>query len=251
MKNINQKNKYPAVIAVMTLLISGLLSCKKNEITFENFQAANIAVMNAWNNEDEPELNFSLDTSKTLHYGTMYYGRQLDYLVVYSGNRTMKFKKSDDGSTVLEKPVNLESKKIYSIFLTGTKSSPDAVIVEDDVASEPAAGKYRIRVANMVTDAGSNYEFRVAKDGQPLSSAQKLVNATAPKGVSAFVEYSSDPNPEQRYQVWAIAPGVDTLTANRILLTSQRAYTFTMSGGKNSGLNRTELSVFINVLPYR
>lgn len=235
----------------LILLLAGIVSCKKNSITSENFQAANITVVNAWNNEDMPELKFSLDTSKTLHNGTMFYGRQLDYLVVYAGNRTAKFKKDDDGSTVIEKAVNLESKKIYSLFLTGTKASPDAVIVEDDVATEPAVGKYRIRTANMVTDAGSNYELWVAKQGQPLSSAQKLVDATASKAVSAFKDYSSDPDPVQRYQVWAIAPGVDTVTVSSVLLTSQKAYTFTVSGGKNSGILQTSLSTFTNVLPFR
>lgn len=250
------KNKYHlnnrikgAIVAI--LLISGLISCKKTGITSENFQASNIAVMNSWNNEDLPDLDFSIDTSKRLHDGTMYFERQLDYRVVYSGSRTAKFKNDADGSSVLEKPINLESKKIYSLFLTGTKNAPEAVFVEDDVATEPAAGKYRIRIANMVTDAGSNYELRVAKDGQPLASAQKLVDATAPKAVSVFKEFSSDPDPVQRFRVWAVSPGKDTIMTEHILLTSQRAYTFTISGGKDAGLHYTTLNSYINVLPYR
>lgn len=243
-------NRLKGAVIVM-LLISGIVSCKKPGITSENFQASNIAVMNAWNNEDEPELDFSIDTSKKLHFGTVYYGRQLDYLVVYAGTRTAKFIDDNDGSTVLEKSINLESKKIYSLFLTGTKSSPETVFVEDDVANEPPAGKYRVRVANMVTDAGSSYELRVAKDGQPLASAQTLVGATQPKTVSGFKEFSSDANPEQRFMVWVISPNKDTLSVNRVLLTSQKAYTFTISGGKNGGIGLTSLNSFVNVLPYR
>lgn len=235
----------------MFLLIAAFIACKKPEITNEDFLAANIAVMNVWNNEDQPNLNFSVDASKKLHFGVVNYQRQLDYLVVNAGNRTAKFVNNSDGSTVYEKPVNLESKKIYSLFLTGTKNAPDVVFVEDDVATEPAAGKYRIRVANMVTDAGSQYELFAAKEGQTLAQAQKLVSSTAGKAVSAFTEYASDPNPEQRFSVWAINAGKDTILATRILFTSQRAYTFTLSGGKNEGLKTTSINNFINVLPFR
>lgn len=236
---------------VIALLVFGMISCEKIEITSENFQAANITVMNAWNNEDFPDVNFSIDTSKKLHFGSMYYERQLDYLVVYAGNRTAKFKNDGNGSTVLEKQVDLESKKIYSLFLTGIKTAPEAILVEDDVATEPPVGKYRIRVANMVTDAGSNYELRVAKEGQTLVDAVSLVDATLPKSVSVFKEYSCDPNPEQRYQVWAISAGKDTIRSNRILLASQKAYTFTINGGKDGGVGYTDLNIFTNVLPFR
>lgn len=251
MKNNYLFYKHNIGAVAVVLLLSGIVSCKKPVITYEHFESANIAVMNAWNNEDMPDLNFSIDTSKKLHDGAIYYTRQLDYLVVFAGNRTAKFKNAEDGNTVLEKQINLASKKIYSLFLTGTKSAPDAVFVEDDVANEPAIGKYRIRVANMVTDVGSNYELRVAREGQTLADAQKLVDATSPKTVSGFKDYSSDPNPEQRFQLWAISAGKDTILADRVLLTSQRAYTFTISGGKDDGLHQTSLNSYINVLPYR
>lgn len=251
MKNKNLFYNYIKGAAIAALLVSAFVSCKKPEITSENFLAANIAVMNAWNNEDQPDLNFSIDTSKKLHFGVVNYGRQLDYLVVNAGNRTVKFVNTNDGSTAFENPVNLESKKIYSLFLTGTKIAPDVVFVEDDVATEPAVGKYRIRIANMVTDAGSQYELFAAKDGQALALAQKLVSSTTGKSVSAFAEYASGPNPEQRFSVWAINAGKDTLQADRVLLTSQKAYTFTISGGKTEGLKTTSLNSFTNVLPFR
>lgn len=251
MKNNFLRYNQKISIGFLMLLLAGTVSCKKNGITSENFQAANITVLNAWNNEEMPELKFSLDTSKTLHNGTIYYSRQLDYLVVYTGNRVVKFKNAGDGSPVLETSVNLESKKIYSLFFTGTKAAPEAVIVEDDIASEPPAGKYKIRVANMVTDAGSQYELFAAKEGQTLAQAQKLVSSTTGKAVSAFTEYASDPNPEQRFSVWAINAGKDTMLATRVLFTSQRAYTFTLSGGKNEGLKTTSINTYTNVLPFR
>ena len=230
-------------VVVIILVLSGFVSCKKPGVTYEDFEAANIAVMNVWNNEDAPQLKFSLDTSKALHTGNVTFGRQLTYQVVYAGNRTMKFKSATDGKPVFEKPLNLESKKIYSLFLTGTKSSPEVVTVEDNVVTEPPVGKYWIRVANMVTDPGARYALYAAKVGQTLGDAQVLVSPTPAKTVSAFAELASNVKPEQRFRLWAIDSGRDTLLFDNILFSSQKAYTYTIGGG-------TSIYSFVNVLPF-
>lgn len=237
-------------LVVIILVLSGFISCKKPGVTYEDFEAANIALMNVWNNEDAPQLKFSLDTSKALHAGNVTFGRQLTYQVVYAGNRTMKFKSATDGNPVFEKPLNLESKKIYSLFLTGTKSSPEVITVEDNVVTEPPVGKYRIRVANMVTDPGAQYALYAAKVGQTLDDAQVLVNATPVKTVSAFAELASNANPQQRFRLWAIDTGRDTLLFDNILFSSQKAYTYTIGGGKNEGRKSTSIYSFVNVLPF-
>lgn len=241
---------YRIVVVVVFLVFFGFISCKKPGVTYEDFESANIAVMNVWNNEDAPVLKFSLDTSKALHTGNVTFGRQLTYQVVYAGNRTMKFKLAADGNSVFEKPLNLESKKIYSLFLTGTKSSPDVVAVEDNVVAEPPVGKYWIRVANMVTDPGSQYALYAAQVGRTLNDAQQLVSSTPVKTVSAFAEFASSPNVEQRFRLWAIDSGRDTLLFDNILLSSQKAYTYTIGGGKNDGRKSTSIYSFLNVLPY-
>lgn len=226
-------------------------SCKKSEgPTYENFTSANITVLNAWNNEDDPELTFHLDTSKRLHTGTIQYGRQLSpYMIVYAGNREAKFKINGTDNVVLKKNLNLESKKIYSLFLTGSKAAPELISVEDNVAQEPAAGKYWVRLANMTTD-GDQYELRFAKDGQALTNAVNLITAVGTKNVSLFKESNADANPTQRYTVWAIAPGIDTVTFDRVVLASQKAYTFTIAGSENTGFKSTNGFTFTNVLPY-
>lgn len=237
------------VVAII-LVLSGFMSCKKPGITYEDFQAANIALVSVWNNEDAPPLKFSLDTSNALHAGNITFGRQLGYQVVYAGNRSLKFKSALDGSPVFEKPMNLESKKIYSLFLTGTQDSPEVVSVEDDVATEPPVGKYWVRIANMVTDPGAQYTLYAAEVGKELEDARVLVNATPEKTVSAFAEQSSSVNPEQRFQLWAIDSGKDTLFFDNILLSSQKAYTYTIGGGKNEGRQSTSAYSFVNVLPF-
>lgn len=243
-------SNHPTTAILIILFLIGYSSCKKPGYTFEDFDAANIALINVWNNEDMPPLKFSLDTSNPLHNGNVNFGRQLGYQVVYAGNRTLKFNYSDDGSSVFEKAMNLESKKIYSLFLTGTKDSPELVSVEDDVANEPPAGKYRIRIANMVTDAGAKYALYAAKVGETIDDAQMLVNPTPVKTVSDFAEYSSNVNPEQRFRLWAVDSGRDTLLFDNILFSGQKAYTYTIGGGKDEGQKSTSIYSFVNVLPF-
>lgn len=250
MKSKKLTYTFRITVSVIIVLAIGLISCKKPGITYEDFEAANIAVLNVWNNEDAPRLAFSLDTSRALHAGNVSYGRQFGYYVIYAGNRTMKIKDVNDGSSILEKPLNLESKKIYSLFLTGTKSSPEVVMVEDNIAAEPSVGKYWIRVANMVTDPGSQYALYAAKVGQTLDDAQVLVNPTPVRTVSDFAEFSSDANPQQRFRLWAIDSGRDTLLFDNILFSSQKAYTYTVSGSKNEGLKNTSVHSFTNGLAY-
>lgn len=107
-----------------------------------------------------------------------------------------------------------------------------------------------IRVANMVTDPGSQYALYAAQVGQTLNDAQQLVSSTPVKTVSAFAEFASSPNVEQRFRLWAIDSGRDTLLFDNILLSSQKAYTYTIGGGKNDGRKSTSIYSFLNVLPY-
>ncbi|MCC7524439.1 MAG: hypothetical protein IT250_06430, partial [Chitinophagaceae bacterium] len=124
------------------------------------------------------------------------------------------------------------------------------VTVEDNVVAEPPVGKYWIRVANMVTDPGSQYALYAAKVGQTLGDAQVLVSPTPVKTVSAFAELASTPDPTQRFRLWAIDSGRDTLLFDNILFSSQKAYTYTIGGGKNEGRKSTSIYSFVNVLPF-
>ncbi len=222
-------------IALTVLATFGIITftgCKKSGVTFENIDVSNIAVYDYWNDGEDIKLDFSLDQSKKLHTGQLSIGRVLDYLTVNSGKRKANFINSDDGSPVYSTDIDLVSKKVYSLFLTGTKDQPESVFVEDDIANEVPADNYRLRVANMNTDASGKFNVLIADKDAPLSTAVSLENAVGYKGVTPFKQF--DEIKFKYYDIWAVNPGVDTLVNRNILLVGGRSYSITLYGQKGT-----------------
>lgn len=242
------KTIYKSIFRLFIVYFSGILpGCEKPGVTREDFEASNLAVFDCWNDGANTELQFSIDTSKTLHDGSLTFGRILDYLIVYSGNRTARFINAGDGSSVLNADIVLEDKKVYSLFLTGSLASPETVLVEDAVVPNPSPDKYKLRVANMITGTGSGYTVAIAATGEPLASAAVLESAVSNKSVSAFKEFSEIR--EKRYDIYAINPGVDTIVNPNVLLVGERSYTISLSGQKGSAYG-SRMDLFENVLRY-
>lgn len=240
--------KYKSVLSLLIVYFMVILTgCEKPGITIENFKASNLAVYDCWNDGENTELYFTIDTSNTLHDGSLSFGRILDYLIVYSGNRTAKFINAGDGSSVVSANIALEDKKVYSLFLTGTLSAPETVFIEDAVVPGPTPDKYKLRVANMISGAGSAYTVAIAATGEPLSSATILESAINNKTVSDFKEFSEIRG--KRYDIYAINPGVDTILNPNVLLVGERSYTISLSGQKGSAYG-SRMDLFENVLRY-
>lgn len=234
----------PIIASVGVIVFIG---CTKPGITNENFEASNIAVMNYWNDGQDISLDFSLDTSQKLHTGQLTFGRDLDYLTVFSGKRKAKFNNSDDASPVYSADVDLVNKKAYSLFLTGTMNNPESVLVEDDIVTAVPVDNYRLRVANMNTSASGKYNFLIAGKDEPLSTAISLESAVGYKTVTAFKQFNEDKY--KRYDIWAINPGVDTVVNRNILLIGERSYTITLFGQKNTPYG-SGMDLVTNVLRY-
>lgn len=235
------------LIVLVTLSAIAFTGCKKPGITYETFDASNVAVIDYWNDGDDIKLDFSLDQSKKLHTGQLSIGRVLNYLTLNSGKRKANFINSNDSSSVYSTDIDLVSKKVYSLFLTGTKGHPESVFVEDDVAAEVPADNYRLRVANMNTNASGKFNVLIADKDAPLSSAVSLENAVGYKTVTAFKQFN-----EVRYKyydIWAVNPGVDTLVNRNILLVGGRSYSITLYGQKGTPYG-SNLGLITNVLGY-
>ena len=236
-----------ALIVFSTFGIIAFTGCKKPEVTSENFSASNIAVYDYWNDGEGISLDFSLDKSKKLHTGQLSIGRVLSYLTVNSGKRKANFINSDDSSSVYSTDIDLVNKKVYSLFLTGTKDHPESVFVEDDVASEVPVENYRLRVANMNTDAVGKFKVLIADKDALLSTAIPLETAVGYKTVTAFKQFN-----EVRYKyydIWAINPGVDTLVTRNLLLVGGRSYSITLYGQKDTPYG-SNTGFITNVLSY-
>ncbi|MEO6135500.1 MAG: DUF4397 domain-containing protein [Ginsengibacter sp.] len=241
------KNLKVARTVLITFGIITFTGCKKPGITFDNFEATNVAVIDYWNDGDDIRLDFSLDQSKKLHTGQLTIGRVLDYITVNSGKRKANFINSDDSSSVYSGDVDLVSKKVYSLFLTGTKDHPESVLTEDDIATEVPADNYRLRVANMNTDAAGKFNFLIANKDAPLATAVSLESAVGYKTVTAFKQFN-----EVRYKyydLWAVNPGVDTLVARNLLLVGGRSYSLTVYGQKGTPYG-SNIGFITNVLSY-
>lgn len=243
-----KKIKIKSILSLLIMFsVSIVTGCKKPGVTYENFQASNLAVFDCWNDGIDTKLLFSLDTSHALHNGSLTFGRILDYLVVYSGNRTAKFLNADDNSPVASTTIALEDKKVYSLFLTGTLNSAEAVLVGDDVAQNPSPYKYKLRVANMVTETNANYTVSIATAGAPISSRVAIESNVGYKTVTAFKEFNEIR--AKHYDIYAINPGVDTIKEADVLLTGERSYTICLMGQKGSPYG-TDINLFQNVLRY-
>lgn len=242
------KNIFKRIFGLLTILLASLtISCEKPGVTYENFEASNVAVYDFWNDGENSNLAFSIDTSNTLHDGSLTFGRILDYLIVYSGTRSAKFVNKDDNSTVNTTSVSLENKKVYSLFLAGTKSSPETILVEDNIAQNPSPDKYNVRVANMITDAGANYTVAIAETGAALATATLLESNVAYKSVTPFKEINEVRG--KRYDIYAINPGVDTIRNINVLLVGERSYTINLYGQKGSAYG-SNMGLYENVLRY-
>lgn len=246
--SIKYLKKMKVVLAVLaTLSIITITGCEKPGITSENFEASNVAVFDYWNDGDDTRLDFSLDQSKKLHTGQLTIGRRLDYLVVNSGKRKAFFINSEDSSSVYSTDIELVSKKVYSLFLTGTMDHPESVLVEDDVVAEVPADNYRLRVANMNTEAAGKFNVLIADKDAPLSTAVSLESAVGYKTVTAFKQFNEVRY--KRYDIWAINPGVDTLINRNTLLVGGRSYSITLYGQKDTPYG-SGMGFITNVLRY-
>lgn len=241
------KNLKVALTVLATLGIITFTGCKKPGITFENFDASNVAVFDYWNDGEDILLDFSLDHSKKLHTGQLRIGRQLDYLTVNSGKRKANFINSDDSSSVYSTDIDLVSKKVYSLFLTGTRDHPELVFVEDDIATEVPADNYRLRVANMNTDASGKFNVLITDKDAPLSTAVSLESGVGYKAVTSFKQFNEVRF--KRHDIWAINPGVDTLVNRNILLVGGRSYSITLYGQKGTPYG-SGMGFITNVLRY-
>ncbi len=245
--NINFfKNLKLVFVAFTATGCVALTACKKTGVSSENFEASNLAVYDYWNDGENASLNFTLDQSNKLHTGQLTFGRYLNYLTVISGKRKANFQSSEDNSPVLSTDIEMANKKVYSLFLTGTKEQPESVFAEDNIADGVPVDKYQIRVANMNTTGGS-YNVLVAPKDAPFSDATVLETAVTYKTVTAFRLLSEESG--ARYDIWAVNPGVDTVVYRNILLVGERSYTIALCGEKNTGYG-SQINLVTNLLQF-
>lgn len=147
---------FKSIISVMVFIGLMITGCKKPVVTYENFDATNLRVINGY--PDKAKVKFFLDTFnltlKTPTTSFINYGGTTIYYVVKSGLRTARFVSFASNDTFATANVQLVKDKSYTLFLKGGALSPSSIALVEDDLTQPDLNKAKIRVANLSPNSG-------------------------------------------------------------------------------------------------
>lgn len=182
-------NKSGVFVWGVALVIAGCLSfsgCKKPGDTFENFESSNLRVVNAY--PWASDVKFYLDEFNLTRLGYINYQSVStpSYYVVKSGTRTAAFLSEGADDKFIQKPIQLEPGKNYTLFLSGTENNPEITLTTDDLAEAPA-DQAKIRVANLAVTGG---DVKVTVQKQDIVSPKPeitIFNSVDEKVISDYI----------------------------------------------------------------
>ncbi len=172
------------VLAGIGILASGILltSCLKDNDYTDNNNTDISAGLMAFNlAPGQSAAGFRIGGNTLTQFPLGYNNYTAVYLPIYPGARTVDAFSYNSGNTVATAAGNFQTGKFYSVFLVGTDSTLENVIVRDNFDSLASSGKAYIRYINAIADASSP-SVTIASGGT------NVVNVNAPfKSVSDFV----------------------------------------------------------------
>lgn len=155
---IKRTNSYISKSIILVMVFHGIMitGCKKPVVTYENFEATNLRVINGY--PDQTKVKFFLDTFnltlKTPTTSFINYGGTTIYYVVKSGLRNASFVSFASKDTFATAEVQLVKNKSYTLFLKGGALSPSSIALVEDDLTQPDLNKAKIRVANLSPNSG-------------------------------------------------------------------------------------------------
>lgn len=217
-------------VQILCLVVMALAfqSCKKDK---DNTPISALSFVNA--SVGAPSLEVYLEPNK-INHDQFSYGRYIDYLNVFSGQRTVSFYEG----TVKKKSGNIDLKdgKFYSLFLAGTWPETELVLIKDSLTI-PATGKTNIRFVNMSSDAG---ELDLG-----LTNGSTLISQKAYKASSNYTSING--NATYNFVIRKHASPLDTVSITAASLEAGRSYTIWAKGLKAEvGQNALGLTIIKN-----
>lgn len=179
---------------------------------------------------DQPQINFYLDANKVNAY-PLNYGETLDYFQAFAGKRTANFYNSGTANTILSDTVTFNQNAIYSLFLTGTTTKPEMVVLKDTL-SRPAAGQATVRFVNLSPDAPA---VSLAVQGGAVLAANKPY-----KAYSSFTALSG--NATYTFEVRQGTTNTVLATLPAVTINSGFLYTIWFHGLVNNTSNSDKLA---------
>ncbi|HEX7846482.1 MAG TPA: DUF4397 domain-containing protein, partial [Chitinophagaceae bacterium] len=206
------------MLAGAGVLASGMLltSCLKDNDSNNNDVAAGLMAFNL--STDQSAAGFKIGGNTLTQFPLAYSNFTGVYLPVYPGTRTIDAFSFNSGNTLATSSADFKTDKFYSVFLVGSGSSLENVIVEDKFDSLSSSGKAYVRYINAIADASSS-TVTIASGGTNVVS-----ESASFKSVSDF----------EAVDAGAVAITVSnggTINVNRtITLESRKVYTVLLIG---------------------
>ena len=149
MKAIHPFKALTFFIAGLGLCTTLLTSCTREEVCPVPVTPARVSVTNAL--AGSQPINFFFDHNQLNYYGIPY-GSGLEYVNAYTGSRTIDVYDTQTSIKIATHNTTFEEGKFYSVFLTGVPTSPDFMILNDDL-TQPPVGNAGVRLVNLSPDA--------------------------------------------------------------------------------------------------
>jgi hypothetical protein len=235
------------IIFLLAIVCSAIYGCKKEKVSSEHFDAANIFVANLLPTAPNTVANFFLDSLKlnpaVLTYPSI--SATTTYMTVLTGNnRKAVFKNSTTQAEIASKDVTFEKGRSYSVFLAGTKAEPSVFFTEDTLVAPPP-GKALIRLVHL-SPALANIDLALKSEFPDKPPLTKIVLDGAYQSASKYMVVDTSAN----YTIQVLNAGTNTVraTGSKQVISAGRSYTLLARGiaGGSPGLT---LQLFFN-MPY-
>ncbi len=239
---MESRKKY--IIFLLAIVCSAIYGCKKEKVSSENFESANLFVANLLPTAPNTVANFFLDSLKlnpaVLTYPSI--SATTTYMTVLTGNRKAVFKNSTTQDQIASKDVVFEKDKSYSVFLAGTKAEPSVFFTQDTLVTPPP-GKALIRLVHL-SPALANIDMAMKSELPGKPPLTKIVLDGAYQSASRYMVVDTSAN----YTIQVLNAGTGTVraTTSKAVISANRSYTLLARGiaGGSPGLT---LQLFFNM----
>lgn len=205
MKLLYKNLKNIRILISLSLILSLINACKKEEVSREVFQSANLMVVNTFPVNPAVPIDFLLNDVKLNTRALAYppVAADLTYMVVTAGEKKITFQRTTSPFSKIDSIlVNLQEGKNYSVFLAGTLAAPRTVFITDSLR-QPSQGKALIRFVNLSPNFTSG-DLGLRDDTPPVPSparpVNKIITAQASNAASDFVEVNAGTYTAQAFE---------------------------------------------------
>jgi hypothetical protein len=168
----------------LTLVLVSLLfmaGCKLDDNKVQpSVPVSYVAFYNA--SPDAPGLNVSVDNAQ-INAQPFDYADYTGYLPFYTGQRHFTVGPADASNVVVDTTVNFVANKAYSVFVVDNYNHASLLVLNDS-ASTPVAGKAVIRLINLSPDAGTLH--------LSVKGNSEIGTGEAFKGASSFLSIDAN-----------------------------------------------------------